>query len=319
MSEEPQLRDVHYDSGDLADYFAGETPDEEAAELERHLANCDECRTDAGVIGVRSQAWIAWTSDAPQVAEPKTPWNPISTPALPPAAAAAMQVQPLARKAAVILPFEATKERTVWRYAWAAAIPAAAAIVLFFLNQNLQGLQQKSALQIKELTKASADANLSRQRVRDLERQIAQIRDQLATARNSGSGPASGPDTRPPITIPVVGTFVVPLTIESRALGPAEISSPRELSLSAQVPPVRLEISLPDIRPVALIDATLTGGDLKIEHRSVPIDRSKHPALATLVLNQAEVKKLLNREIEIKLTDRGFASVGAVMVNLRLK
>jgi anti-sigma factor RsiW len=36
--------ELHYDAGELAEYFAGDMPDDEAAPLEAHLGMCPHCR-----------------------------------------------------------------------------------------------------------------------------------------------------------------------------------------------------------------------------------------------------------------------------------
>jgi hypothetical protein len=286
MPEQPLFKDVHFDTDDLADYFAGEMPDEEAAELERHLANCGECRTDASVVGARSQAWISWTSDAPMPA----------------------------RKPAPIFPFKPPKRRAVLRYAWP-GISTAAAMILGLLNISLQ---QKSALQIKELARASAEANSSKQQVLSLNQRIAEVRAQLAVAHIPSNKPGPSPNSGLPLPMSVNAPVVVPLTIQSDVLG-SEDSGVQSIPISAQLPPVSFDISLTKIGADTIVDATLIGDDVRIDRTGVPIDRTVRPARAKIALSPTEVKSLVNRQFQVKLTYRGYAAAGSVTIILRLK
>lgn len=280
---------VHYDADDLGDYFAGEMSDEEAEQLECHLADCPECGADAGLISARSQLWMSL------LAEPSV-------------------VLPAVTAAAPVLSFPSPRPSSFWRFVVpAAAVFAAAALALVvILHQNLQ---RKFEQQQQLLTRMSKERDASQQQVRGLQQLVLQAQDQLAAALNSRGKPVPVPGPVRPEVIPA-SAVVLPVAVPSRALGPGR-ATVQELSFSTPVPPVTLQVNLPEIRPGAVLDAQLVSGDITIERRAIAVDRGSQPVRAAVELSAAEVKSLLNRQTQLTLTERGQSAVVNVYLILR--
>src|ERR1035438_3202225 len=68
MPEELGVESLHYNAEEMAAYFSGEMPDDEAERMESHLGRCDECRNKAEHLSERSAVWFAWTPEAHRAA-----------------------------------------------------------------------------------------------------------------------------------------------------------------------------------------------------------------------------------------------------------
>ena len=80
-----------------------------------------------------------------------------------------------------------------------------------------------------------------------------------------------------------------------------------------------MRVTLPELSGNAIIDAVLTEGDRRVEQPGLAIQSEGGTRFVVLLLNQEEVRRLLNRPTQVTLTNRGRATIGTVMLTLRLQ
>ena len=279
--------ELHYDAGELAEYFGGAMPEDEAAPLEAHLGMCPHCRSEALRISDRSAAWFSWTPEAHQAA-----------------AAAAAGGQPVSR-------------RSLWAYVWPglAVAGAAASLILILVNVQRGRLLEQASQRLATADRAAAAAT---ERTRQFEKEFADLRAQIAQRPEVPPRPIS-PNGRGTMEMPVIIADARPaVSFETGTLGPTATRS-QTVTVSAAIPSVRVRITLPEVSANAIIDAALTEGDWHVEKRSLTVQSEGGTQFVVLVLNQEEVRRLLNRPTQLTLTNRGRATIGTVMLTLRLQ
>jgi anti-sigma factor RsiW len=304
MPQDLDSEGLHYDEEDLAYYFSGDMPDDDAVELEMHLGKCLSCRAQAKEISERSSVWISWTPEAHRQAlvaeQASLPIPEIHTVHVPVAANE-------------VTPPKFGNRLGLRPYLWptAALGLAAAAGLLFWINI---GLQDRFSHQSEQLVKANSEVRTAENRARSLEQEAEHLRQDLAAAATSQ--PSVRPANQSRDVPPLVAAIAPPLTIEQRTLGAGDANA-QELSAPAQVSSVKIEINLPELRASAILDATITGAGPTIERKRLVVDRRATGVQAGFILNPAEVKLLLNRPVQVTVTERGHAALGSVMMTLR--
>lgn len=279
--------ELHYDAEDLAEYFAGDLRDEEAATLEAHLGGCPQCRAEALRIGERSAAWFSWTPEAHRAA-----------------AVAATGVQTVSR-------------RSLWAYFWPGLAVAGAAVSLVLMMTNLQRsrlVEQES----QRLAIADRAAGSAREHARQLEQEVADLRGRVARAPEPAPRPIS-PTARVPVETPVTIADARPvISLETGTLGAAAPKS-QTLTVNAAVPSVRVRVTITEVSENAIIDAAVAEGDWRIERRGLAVQSEGGNRFVVVVLTADEVRRLLNRPAQLTLMNRGHATIGTVTLTLHLQ
>jgi hypothetical protein len=108
------------------------------------------------------------------------------------------------------------------------------------------------------------------------------------------------------------------LSFERVTLGPTQTQS-QVLTVSTPLPSVRLPMVLGSVRQNAKIDARITGVDPPIERQDLTVEGSGPEKHASLVLKPDEVRRLVNRQVQLTLTDRGYAPLGTVNITVTLR
>ena len=177
--------ELHYDAEELAQYFAGEMPDDEAAALETHLGKCQQCRAEAVRISERAAVWFSWTPEAHQ------------------AAAAAASTARVASR------------RELWGYFWPGL---AVAGVVASLVLTMVSLQRSRMLKEESQRVVAADraAGAASQRARQLEQVVIDLQNRIAHLPWP---------TRPVATAVTVADARPVISLETGTLGPGKATS----------------------------------------------------------------------------------------------
>jgi hypothetical protein len=176
---------LHYDAEELAQYFAGEMPDDEAAALETHLGKCQQCRGEAMRISERSAVWFSWTPEAHQ------------------AAAAAVGTARASR-------------HKLWGYFWPglAVAGATASLVLTMVSLQRSRLLKEES---QRLVTADRAAGAASERARQLEQEVIDLQKRIAHL--------PGPPPRPVETPVTVADARPIISLETGTLGPGKTAS----------------------------------------------------------------------------------------------
>jgi len=282
--------ELHYDNEELAEYFAGDMPEDEAAALEAHLGGCPHCRTEALRISERSAAWFSWTPEAHQAA--------VAATATPGGA-------------------ERAPRRGVWAYFWPglAAVGAVASLILVVANVQRGRLLENESQRLATADQAAASAG---ERARQLEKELSDLRGRISRLPEIPPKSVS-PGGRGPVETPVSIADARPaISLEAGTLGPAATKS-QTATISAAAPSVRVRVTLPEVSANAIIDATLAEGDWHAERRGLAIQSEGATRFVVMVFTPEEVRRLLNRPTQLTLTNRGRATIGTVILTLRLE
>jgi multidrug efflux pump subunit AcrA (membrane-fusion protein) len=211
----------------------------------------------------------------------------------------------------------------MWPVRWTAPskylLPIAASVTVSILL--ILYVRQAASLteQRLQLAKAQSDLGAARNQAQQMEQESERLRDrlsQIAGKSQNPTPPASGPrlDDRNSIA-----DASPALTFQSGGLGPADLSV-QILSAVANIPSVRVKLGFGEVPPNAVIDVLISAGDLKIvERNGVTVQGSGSQRYTFIVLQQDEVKRLVNREVTVTLSNRNRATLASVKVTLQLK
>jgi hypothetical protein len=108
------------------------------------------------------------------------------------------------------------------------------------------------------------------------------------------------------------------LSFEAVTLGPSQTQA-QVLTVTAPLPSVRLPLVLGRLRQNAKIDAQITGIDPPIENQDLTVAGNGPEKRASLILKPDEVRRLVNRQVQLTLTDRGYATLGTVNITITLR
>jgi hypothetical protein len=191
---------------------------------------------------------------------------------------------------------------------------AAVLLVFYFRQVNLIATQQE------HLADARKEAVSSHERMRALEREASVLRDRLALV------PVVPPDRIPRrpedghanATGPLLVEATPLLSFEAVTLGPSQTQA-QVLTVTAPLPSVRLPLVLGRLRQNAKIDAQITGIDPPIENQDLTVAGNGPEKRASLILKPDEVRRLVNRQVQLTLTDRGYATLGTVNITITLR
>jgi hypothetical protein len=209
--------------------------------------------------------------------------------------------------------------RTVWKFllptaALAATAAAAVLLVFYFRQDNVIARQQQ------ELADARQEAGRSLERMRALEREASDLRDRLAHAATMTPDrlPRRPEDGNATSTGLALVEATPSVSFGTVTLGPSPTQS-QVLTATAPLPSVRLPLVLGRVRQGAKIDAKISGIDPPIERQDLTSEGSGPERHASLVLQPEEVRRLLNRQVQLTLTDRGYANLGTVNITITLR